>query len=152
MLDLNIYNPIAIAYSTLRAKNDKETSVPLHTGDLEAVISPYYPVSEGDLIVMTRAQSSAKEISQRQSDGRFYLKYGPIVSIDKAYASMPSGSREIEPESIEIDGFHSFHVGDQSISSLSLSYSYHPQYRVRDRLDFSALEGRRQPTKWRLSP
>ena len=56
---------------------------------------------------------------------------------------MPSGSREIEPESIEIDGFHSFHVEDQSISSLSLSYSYHPQYRVRDRLDFSALEGRR---------
>ena len=149
LLDLNIYNPIAIAYSTLRAQNDKETSLPLHTGDLEAVISPYYPISEGDLVIMSRAQSSAKEITQRQNDGRFYLKYGPLVAIDKAYTS---GSREIELGSIQIDGFHSFHVEDQSISSLSVSYSYHPQYRVKDRLDYSALEGRRQPVKWRLSP
>ena len=152
LLDLNIYNPIGIAYSTLRAQNDKETTVPLHTGDLEAVISPYYPISEGDLIIMSRAQSSAKEISQRQNDGRFYLKYGPLVNIDKAYASTRSGSKEIEPETIQIDGFHSFRMEDQNVSSLSVSYSYHPQYRVRERLDFSALEERRQPVKWRLSP
>ena len=151
-LGLNIYAPITIAYSTLRAKKNNETTIPIQVGDLEAVISSYYPISEGDLLVMTSSQGQAKELCQKHTDGNFYLKYGPIVAIDKAYAESLGKSVEIDIETIKLKGFHSFCIDDPSISSLSVSYSYHPQYRVKEKLGFSALEGRRQPSKWRLSP
>ncbi len=151
-LELDLYSPIVIAYSTLSAKKNRDTTIAVQAGDLEAVISPYYPINEGDLIVMTGAQGAAKEISHKQNDGRFYLKYGPIIGIDKIYAANAMGYTELELDSVIVDGFHSFRLMDRSIQTVSATYSYHPQYRVKERLEYSALEGRRQPVKWRLSP
>ena len=151
-LEIDIYYPIAVGYSTLTARKNQETIIPIQAGDLEAVVSPYYPLNAGDLIVMTRAQGAAKELVHKQQDGRFYLKYGPIISIDKIYARQGQANIELDLSEAQIDGFHSFNIVDKQIANISVAYSYHPQYRVKERLDFSALEGRRQPVKWRLSP
>ena len=151
-LELEIYNTIAIGYSTLTARKNQEQTIAIQAGDLEAVIGPYYPINEGDLIIMTRAQGAAKELSHKANDGRFHLKYGPIVSIDKVYSDSDTGNVEIDLDDATISGFHSFTLKDQAIANVSVAYSYHPQYRVKERTDFSALEGRRQPVKWRLSP
>ncbi len=151
MLELELYSPISIAYRTLASHKNTSSAIPIQAGELEAVASPYYPINEGDLIIMTRSQASAKELSHKRDD-RFPLVYGPIASIQKLYAGTSEGARELDIDDAIIDGFHALRLKDPSIESISVSYNYHPQYRVKERLEHSALEGRRQPVKWRLSP
>ncbi len=149
-IELTVYDTMPVAYRTMDARDAQAKNIKIQGGDLELVTSPYMRLAEGDLIIFTRTQKTAKETIHRT--GEFRLSRHPVRSIESCLALDARGQTiPVDPNEIRIEGFNRL-ILSENIESAAVVYNHHPQYRVQAHVETAGLAGRLQPPIWHLIP
>lgn len=158
LVKLETYGTIPVAYRHVDVRRGDLRNLDIATGDLELVVDPAYLMAVGDLVVLTNSFETASErCTGDATTGLFNLGRVPVRTIEQVSAILPGGTQpaELDTTLFALEGFRKLrYLGSAGSKprTITVTYTYHPQYRIEAQMSYSALAGRQQPRTFHAKP